>query len=114
MSAPPVTVRWSPLERLGFEVAASLLFRAHACQMRVLRVLIQHAGETVPAEDLTAAGGRFGVPCSRACLRVHVSRLRDTLEANGLGDPVRSVRGRGYEINPVAAGMITHRVEASL
>jgi len=64
----------------------------------VLRLLLQHRGEVISAEDLALAIWGHGTFGSRNFVEAHVSRLRRKLREAGSGGVIRTVRGIGYVI----------------
>lgn len=70
-------------------------------EARLTDLLIRRFGAVVPRADLTAAGWPDGAP-GRNALDVHVLRLRRRLEPVRLA--IRTVRSRGYVLEPAAAG----------
>jgi DNA-binding response OmpR family regulator len=67
-------------------------------EFELLRILAERAGQVVPRQELlTAVWGEdfFG---EEKTLDVHVSRLRQRLEADGAPDLIQTVRGVGYRL----------------
>ncbi len=76
--------------------AVSLSFREHA----LLTFLVQHQGEVHDRQRLLSAlvGETDGDPISERTIDVYLQRLRRRLHP--YGDVVRTVRGRGYRLDP--------------
>lgn len=74
----------------------SLSFREHA----LLTFLVQHQGEVHDRQRLLSAlvGETDGDPISERTIDVYLQRLRRRLHP--YGDVVRTVRGRGYRLDP--------------
>jgi len=74
----------------------SLSFREHA----LLTYLVEHQGEVHDRQRLLDAlvGETDGEPISARTIDVYLQRLRRRLEP--YGDVVRTVRGRGYRLDP--------------
>ncbi len=70
-------------------------------EARLTSVLVRRFGAVVSRDDLVAAGWPGGTP-GRNALDVHVLRLRRRLEPVRLA--IRTVRSRGYLLEPTAAG----------
>jgi len=68
-------------------------------EARIARVLLDRSGAVVSRESLARAGWPDGAP-GRNALDVHVLRLRRRLSTVGLA--IRTVRSRGYLLEPVA------------
>lgn len=71
-------------------------------EARLTQALVLHFGSVVSRADLAAAGWPEGSP-GRNALDVHVLRLRRRLEPVRLA--IRTVRSRGYLLEPAAAGL---------
>ena len=70
-------------------------------EARLTGVLVRRFGAVVSRDELVAAGWPGGTP-GRNALDVHVLRLRRRLEPVRLA--IRTVRSRGYLLEPAAAG----------
>ena len=70
-------------------------------EARLTRALVRRFGAVVSRDDLAAAGWPDGAP-GRNALDVHVLRLRRRLEPVRLA--IRTVRSRGYLLEPTAVG----------
>lgn len=70
-------------------------------EARIVEALIDRFGSVVSRTELARAGWPGGAP-GRNALDVHVLRLRRRLEPVRLA--IRTVRSRGYLLEPVAAG----------
>jgi two-component system, OmpR family, phosphate regulon response regulator PhoB len=75
--------------RLGREVHLGPI------EFRLLRHLIEHAGQVVSRQALIAAGWDEGRYVDTRTINVHIGRLRRALD-DGKGDIIRSVRSAGY------------------
>jgi len=64
----------------------------------LLRHLAERHGEFVGRDELVLAGWGDRVPCSSNSLSVHITRLRRKLADHFADDPIRSVRGYGYQL----------------
>lgn len=73
-------------------------------EARLTTVLIRRFGAVVSRDELVAAGWPGGTP-GRNALDVHVLRLRRRLEPVRLA--IRTVRSRGYLMEPAALGLGT-------
>jgi DNA-binding response OmpR family regulator len=75
---------------------AALSFREHA----LLTFLVEHQGEVHDRQRLLTAllGETDGEPINERTIDVYLQRLRRRLEP--YGDVVRTVRGRGYRLDP--------------
>ena len=71
-------------------------------EARIARVLLDRLGAVVSRDSLARAGWPDGAP-GRNALDVHVLRLRRRLATVGL--VIRTVRSRGYLLEPVASGL---------
>lgn len=70
-------------------------------EARLVEVLVDRFGTVVSRDDLAAAGWPGGTP-GRNALDVHVLRLRRRIEPVRLA--IRTVRSRGYLMEPAALG----------
>ncbi|WMT92559.1 response regulator transcription factor [Pelagibacterium sp. H642] len=64
-------------------------------EFRLLRHLIEHAGQICSRDALVAAGWQKGRFVDRRTVNVHIGRLRRALGQSG-GDVIRTVRSAGY------------------
>lgn len=65
---------------------------------RILKALIEHYPQLVSKQELSAAIWGDTEYVDENILQVNMTRLRKSLNAAGLGDIVRTVRGRGYAL----------------
>jgi hypothetical protein len=71
-------------------------------EARIMAALVDRCGAVVQREQLAAAGWPAGAP-GRNALDVHVLRLRRRVAPVGLA--IRTIRSRGYLLEPVADGV---------
>ncbi|MFT4029718.1 MAG: winged helix-turn-helix domain-containing protein [Protaetiibacter sp.] len=107
-SPPPAAPATAPIRASGVVVdlarhrvwvdgrPVNLSFREHA----LLSYLVEHQGEVHDRRRLLSAlvGETDGDPISERTIDVYLQRLRRRLEP--YGDIVRTVRGRGYRLDP--------------
>jgi two-component system OmpR family response regulator len=67
-----------------------------AAESRVLGVLAEAAGQTVPRHELAAVEGMAALDFDYRRLESTISRLRRKLDADQRGSPLRAARGQGY------------------
>ena len=88
------------LDRLGRTVRrAGRVLELTGSEFKILELLLLNAGHPVTRSMLLEAVFGLDHPNPAAIVEPHVSRLRAKLQADGLPDPVRTVRGAGYCIN---------------
>ncbi|HJV42378.1 MAG TPA: helix-turn-helix domain-containing protein [Caulobacter sp.] len=91
----------TPLEWLGFEELACRVLQVHSKRGvgRLLRVFIQHPGQTLTLDRLAALCAKTGfVSVHQVSAKSYISWLRHALHDLGLGYGVETVRGAGYRI----------------
>ena len=64
-----------------------------------MEILLLNAGHPVTRSMLLEAMFGLDHPNPSAIIEPHVSRLRAKLQADGLSDPIRTMRGAGYCID---------------
>lgn len=111
-----VADRWSPLERLGFEVAAAVALNMRPQSARMLCRMIDAGGQVVTGRELIACCGERGGASTRGSINVSSWYLRRALEVAGFAGMVQTERGRdgGYLLSEADAASIVRFVEASL
>jgi len=68
-------------------------------EYRLLRTLASHPNEVVSREELAQQAWGYRHASQGRALDTHISRLRNKLEAAGVGPPhIVAVRGSGYEL----------------
>lgn len=70
-------------------------------EFRMLRHLIEHAGQICSRDALVEAAWQQGRYVDRRTVNVHIGRLRHTLEGSG-GNIIRTVRSAGYILDAPA------------
>ena len=70
-------------------------------EFRLLRHLMEHPGRVFSREQLLDAVWGPDVYVEPRTVDVHVRRLRKALNADDLGDPIRTVRSAGYSLDSV-------------
>ncbi|MDB5614947.1 MAG: phosphate regulon transcriptional regulatory PhoB protein [Devosia sp.] len=68
-------------------------------EFRMLRHLIEHAGQVCSRDALVEAAWQQGRYVDRRTVNVHIGRLRHVLGESG-GDIIRTVRSAGYILDP--------------
>jgi two-component system phosphate regulon response regulator PhoB len=68
-------------------------------EFRMLRHLIEHAGQVCSRDALVEAAWQQGRYVDRRTVNVHIGRLRHALGESG-GDIIRTVRSAGYILDP--------------
>ena len=68
-------------------------------EFRLLDHLMQHPGRVFSREQLLDAVWGSDVYVEARTVDVHVGRLRKALNAQGAGDPIRTVRSAGYSLD---------------
>jgi two-component system phosphate regulon response regulator PhoB len=71
-------------------------------EFRMLRHLIEHAGQICSRDALIEAAWQQGRYVDRKTVNVHIGRLRQALGASG-GDVIRTVRSAGYILDTPAS-----------
>ena len=90
---------------LEMDIAAHRVRRAGAAvqlgptEFRLLRHLTEHPGRVFSRERLLEAVWSHDPDIDSRTVDVHVRRLRRALAANGLADPIRTVRSAGYSLD---------------
>lgn len=70
-------------------------------EFRMLRHLIEHAGQVCSRDALVEAAWQQGRFVDRRTVNVHIGRLRQALSESG-GNVIRTVRAAGYILDPPA------------
>ena len=68
-------------------------------EFRLLRHLMEHPGRVFSRERLLDAVWSHDPDIDARTVDVHVRRLRRALNADGLADPIRTVRSAGYSLD---------------
>ena len=68
-------------------------------EFRLLRFLVEHPGRVFTRTQLIAALGKQEPAVDERTVDVWIGRLRRALKAAGAGDPLRTVRSRGYVLD---------------
>jgi hypothetical protein len=107
----------TPLEWLGFEELCCSVLQVHSKRGvgRLLRVFIQHPGQTLSLDRLASLCAKHGFAgVHQVSAKAYISWLRYALHDLGLGYGIQTVRGQGYRIPTADAERIKAFVIAEL
>jgi len=69
-----------------------------SAEFNTLHVLMQSAGQVISKQQLTESVLNRKLEAYDRSMDVHISRLRNKLSLAGIEDPIKSIRGAGYQM----------------
>lgn len=107
----------TPLEWLGVEELCCCVLHVHSKRgvARLLRVFLQHPGQTLSLDRLASLCAKQGFAgVHQVSAKSYISWLRYALHDLGLGYGIETVRGQGYRVPAADAERIKAFVLAEL